>query len=146
MHSSREFTERKLGIYLFIDHYALQNHSDTGQQQQQQQKTKGPTGYYNNTSFQVICTFIQKNSAKLLLNPSKLDMENPSFSLLYGVLDVQVLAGGVHVLVSSSTAVHHHPHAVWQGRAELLEVGKRVGGLQGRDDALQTRDALESCM
>ena len=33
MHSSREFTERKLGIYLFIDHYALQNHSDTGQQQ-----------------------------------------------------------------------------------------------------------------
>ena len=88
----------------------------------------------------------KKNSAKLLLNPSKLDMENPSFSLLYGVLDVQVLAGGVHVLVSSSTAVHHHPHAVWQGRAELLEVGKRVGGLQGRDDALQTRDTLESCM
>ena len=88
----------------------------------------------------------KKNSAKLLLNPSKLDMENPSFGLLYGVLDVQVLAGGMHVLVSSSTAVHHHPHAVRQGRAELLEVGERVGGLQGRDDTLQTRDTLESCM
>lgn len=62
------------------------------------------------------------------------------------VLDVQVLAGGVHVLVSSPAAVHHHPHAVRQCRAELLKVGQRVGGLQGRDDALQARHALESCM
>jgi hypothetical protein len=62
-----------------------------------------------------------------------------------GVLDLEVLAGGVHVLVSSSTAAHHHPHTVGQGRAELLEVGEGVGGLQGGDDALQTRDALESC-
>jgi len=73
-----------------------------------------------------------------------LTWKKPSFSLLCCVLDVQVLAGGVHVLVSSSTAVHHHSHAVWQGRAELLEVGERMGGLQGRDDALQTRDTLES--
>ncbi|CAO2200025.1 unnamed protein product, partial [Urochloa humidicola] len=72
-------------------------------------------------------------------------MERPLFRL-YGVLDFKVLAGGVHVLVSSSAAVHHHPHAVGQGWAELLEVGKGVGGLQGGDDTLQTRDTLESCM
>lgn len=76
-----------------------------------------------------------------------LTRNNPSCSIFYGVfLDFEVLAGGVHILVSSSAAVHHHPHAVSQGWAELLEVGEGMGGLQGRDDALQTRDALESCM
>lgn len=44
-------------------------------------------------------------------------------------LDFEVLAGGVHILVSSSAAAHHHPHAVGQGWAELLEVGEGVGGL-----------------
>jgi len=52
----------------------------------------------------------------------------------------------VHILVPSSAAAHHHPHAVRQGRAELLKVGEGMGGLQGGDDTLQTRDALESCM
>jgi hypothetical protein len=73
-------------------------------------------------------------------------MQNSHSALLSGVLDVQVLASGVHVLVASPTAVQHHPHAVRQGRAQLLQVGERVGGLQGRDDALQTGNALESCM
>lgn len=133
---------------MFIDYYALKSFSYRTTKNKNK-KTKGPTGYYNNTiaSRLFVCVLLsKKNTAKLLPNPSKLDMENPSFSLLSGVLDVQVLAGSVHVLVSSSTAVHHHPHAVRQGWAELLEVGKRVGGLQGRDDALQTRDTLESCM
>jgi hypothetical protein len=142
MHSSRDFNKRESLTFICL---LIIMHSKIIQIQDKK-NTTGPTGYYNSTSFQVICTFIQKNSAKLLLHPSKLDMETPSFSLLCGVLDVQVLAGGVDVLVSPSTAVHHHPHTVWQGRAELLKVGERVGGLQGRDDALQTRYTLESCM
>jgi len=73
-------------------------------------------------------------------------MEKSSFSLPLWCLDFEVLAGGVHILVSSSAAAHHHPHAVRQGRAELLKVGEGMGGLQGGDDTLQTRDALESCM
>lgn len=124
---------------MLID-YALQNHSDTGQQTNQ--------GHYGLLQYKLpgYLYFYPKNGAKLLLKPSKLLTWENLHSAYSGVLDVQELAGGVHVLVSSSTAVHHHPHAVWQGWAELLEVGERVGGLQGRDDALQTRYTLESCM
>jgi hypothetical protein len=52
--------DKDFGIYLFIDHYALQNISDT--EQQLKKRTKGG---YNNTSFsfQVICTLITKKTA-----------------------------------------------------------------------------------
>ena len=81
-----------------------------------------------------------------LFSLSKLLIRKPSLFSLSGVLDFKVLAGCVDILVSSSTAVENHPHTVRQCWAELLQVSQRVGCLQGRDDALQPRGALESCM
>jgi hypothetical protein len=80
---------------------------------------------------------MQRSKAGILSRP---------FKTAQVALDLKVLAGSVHILVSPATAVEHNPRSVWQGWAELLQVGKRMGCLQCRDDALQPRDAFESCM
>ena len=54
-----------------------------------------------------------------------------------------MLRHGKNVLVAATAKIHHNNLIPGHGRCELHDMGKRMGGLERRDDALDAGQELE---